>query len=203
MDFAGSDVPFQVMIFVGIASYLLGAIPFGIVVAKVFGLGNLREIGSGNIGTTNVLRTGSKPAAALTLILDSGKGAVAVIIARMFLGEDVALFAGFCTFFGHLYPIWLKFQGGKGVATFLGTLLAISFSAGFAACMTWLAVALFFRYSSLAALVSVISAVGWIGIFYGKSAIVMVLVMAIFVWVRHKENIMRLLLRNETKIAKK
>ena len=109
----------------GVIGYLLGSIPFGMVLAAVMGLGNLRDIGSGNIGATNVLRTGSKKAAALTLILDGGKAAVAVLLARAFAGEDAAQLAGLAAFVGHCFPVWLKFKGGKGVATFLGLLLAL------------------------------------------------------------------------------
>jgi glycerol-3-phosphate acyltransferase PlsY len=119
-------------------AYLLGAIPFGIVMARAFGLGDLRQIGSGNIGATNVLRTGNRPAAALTLVLDAAKGGVAVLIARASLGEDAAQLAGLAAFLGHLYPVWLGFKGGKGMATFLGTLLALAWPVGIAACLIWL-----------------------------------------------------------------
>ena len=136
----------------GVIGYLLGSIPFGMVITRAFGLGNLREIGSGNIGTTNVLRTGSKAAAAATLFLDGGKGAAAVLLARALAGEDAAQLAGLLAFVGHCFPVWLGFKGGKGVATFLGLLLAIAWPVGIACCMTWLALALLRRISSLAAL---------------------------------------------------
>src|SRR5690606_30068708 len=113
-------------------------IPFGLVITRAMGLGDLRSIGSGNIGATNVLRTGNKPAAAATLLLDSGKGAAAVLIARAFWGEEAAQIAGGAAFLGHLFPIWLGFKGGKGVATFLGTVLALAWPVGVAACATWL-----------------------------------------------------------------
>ena len=120
--------------------------------AKLFGLGDIRDIGSGNIGATNVLRTGNKPAAFLTLVLDAGKGAAVVLIARAVFGEGAAGFAGLFAVIGHLYPIFLRFKGGKGMATFLGTLLALSFPAGLAACATWLVFAAIFRISSLSAI---------------------------------------------------
>ena len=129
-------------VIVAICGYLLGSVPFGMVLAKAMGLGNLRAIGSGNIGATNVLRTGNKKAAFLTLVFDAGKGAVAVLIARALFGEAAAQIAGLAAFVGHLFPVWLGFKGGKGIATFLGLLLALSFPVGFAACMTWLATAL-------------------------------------------------------------
>ena len=139
-------------------AYLLGSIPFGVVITHVLGLGNLRAIGSGNIGATNVLRTGNKAAAAATLLLDGGKGAVAVLAARHVAGEAAGMLAGFAAFLGHLYPVWLRFRGGKGVATFLGVLLAVAWPAGLAACGTWLATAALSRYSSLSALVAAGSA---------------------------------------------
>ena len=120
-----------------VIGYLLGSIPFGIVITRALGLGDLRKIGSGNIGATNVLRTGNKPAALATLLLDSGKGAIAVLLARALAGQDAALIAGAAAFLGHLYPVWLGFRGGKGVATFLGTLLALAWPVGLAACATW------------------------------------------------------------------
>ena len=117
-------------------SYLLGSIPFGLVMARLFGLGDLRKIGSGNIGATNVLRTGNKLAAFLTLVLDAAKGGVAVLIARATVGEDAAQLAGFFAFLGHIYPVWLNFRGGKGVATLLGVLIALDWRVGLACCVT-------------------------------------------------------------------
>lgn len=137
-----------------VIGYLLGSIPFGIVITRALGLGDLRKIGSGNIGATNVLRTGNKPAALATLLLDSGKGAIAVLLARALAGQDAALIAGAAAFLGHLYPVWLGFRGGKGVATFLGTVLALDWRLGLAACAIWLATALVTRISSLSALVA-------------------------------------------------
>ena len=184
-------------------SYLLGSIPFGLLVARVMGLGDLRSIGSGNIGATNVLRTGSKVAAAATLILDAGKGAAAVLIARALFGEQAALIAALGAFFGHLFPVWLKFRGGKGVATFLGIMLALSFPAGLAACATWLVVALTTRYSSLAALVAAAATPIWLWIFGRPDAIPLALALAALVWLRHHANIRRLLGGEEPRIGRK
>ena len=141
----------MIYVVVAAAAYLQGSVPFGLVMARVFGLGDIRAIGSGNIGATNVLRTGNKLAALLTLVLDAGKGAVAVLVARALVGEEAAGIAGLFAMLGHLYPVFLKFKGGKGVATFLGTLLALSPPTGLATCATWLIVALLTRYSSFAA----------------------------------------------------
>ncbi len=184
-------------------SYLLGSIPFGLVLARMMGLGNLREIGSGNIGATNVLRTGNKLAAFLTLLFDAGKGGVAVLIAGALLGGTAAQIAALCAFLGHLFPVWLGFRGGKGVATFLGILLALNFWAGLAACMTWLAAALVTRISSAGALAASLSAPLWLFVFDLPQAIVLTLLLAILVWVRHHENIKRILKGQESKIGKK
>ena len=129
------------LIAVAVAAYLLGSISFGLLITRFLGLGDLRQIGSGNIGATNVLRTGNRAAAAATLILDATKGAVAVLLARAVAGEDAAQLAAMMAFLGHLFPVWLRFKGGKGVATFLGTLLALVWPVGLAVCATWAAVA--------------------------------------------------------------
>ncbi|MDD9921834.1 MAG: glycerol-3-phosphate 1-O-acyltransferase PlsY [Boseongicola sp.] len=184
-----------------VAGYLLGSVPFGLVIARVFGLGDLRQIGSGNIGATNVLRTGNKLAAFLTLVLDSGKGAIAVLAARFLVGEDAAQFAGGAAFLGHLFPIILGFKGGKGVATYLGTLLALSFWVGLAACMTWLIVALVFRISSLSALVAALAAPA-LAYFLGYPTMVWLAgFLGVLIWWRHKDNILRLLNGTESKIS--
>lgn len=135
--------------------YLIGSVPFGLVLTKLAGYGDIRNIGSGNIGATNVLRTGNKKLAALTLLLDGGKGAVAVFLAQFMLTYDSGLAAAAGAFLGHLFPVWLKFKGGKGVATTLGIFLALSPGLGALCCLIWLAVAFTFRYSSLAALASI------------------------------------------------
>jgi len=159
-------------------------------------------IGSGNIGTTNVLRTGNKLAALLTLVFDAGKGAVAVLIARQLGGEALAGLAGLAAILGHLFPIYLRFQGGKGVATFLGTLLALSFPVGAAACATWLLTALIFRFSSLSALVTATLSPVYTFAFYHKHGAILVLLMSALVIYKHSENIKRLLNCSEPKIGK-
>ena len=187
----------------GLAGYLLGSIPFGILLARVFGLGDLRSIGSGNIGATNVLRTGNKTAAALTLVLDGAKGAAAVLIARALAGEDAVQLAGLMAFLGHCFPVWLRFKGGKGVATFLGLLLAYAFPLGLAACATWLATALILRISSLSALVAAAMAPIWALLLGRADATLMLIVLAVLVFIRHRPNIQRLLAGQEPKIGKK
>ena len=182
-------------------SYLLGSIPFGILVSKVFGLGNLRDIGSGNIGATNVLRTGNKLAALITLILDGAKGALVVIVARL-ISEDAAITASICVIIGHIYPVWVRFSGGKGVATFIGALLVLSFATGFLVCLIWIMTAFIFRYSSLSAMVSSVSAPIWIFLFYGNEALIVTTIMAVLICYRHKDNIRRLINGSETRIGK-
>ncbi|MFB9148913.1 glycerol-3-phosphate 1-O-acyltransferase PlsY [Roseovarius ramblicola] len=183
--------------------YLLGSIPFGMVLARVIGLGNLREIGSGNIGATNVLRTGNKAAAALTLLLDGGKGAAAVLLARAMAGEDAAQVAGLAAFAGHCYPVWLRFQGGKGVATFLGLLLALAWPVGIAACLTWLATAVVARISSLAALVAAVLAPVWaLMLGHGAAVVLAVCLAALILW-RHRGNMARLRAGTEPRIGQK
>ena len=183
--------------------YLLGSIPFGIVITRALGLGDLRQIGSGNIGATNVLRTGNKPAALATLLLDSGKGAIAVLLARVLAGEDAALIAGAAAFLGHLYPVWLGFKGGKGVATFLGTVLALDWRLGLAACAIWLLTALVTRISSLSALVAAaLSPVValWLD---GPRLALGLAFMAVLIFIRHRANIARIRTGTEPKIGKK
>ena len=185
-----------------LAAYLLGSIPFGVLITRALGLGNLRDIGSGNIGATNVLRTGNKGAAFTTLVLDGAKGGVAVLIAHALLGEQAALVAGLGAFLGHFFPVWLKFQGGKGVATFLGVLLAVSFPAGLAACATWLVAALAFRYSSLSALIAAAAAPVWLLWFGRPDAIWLALLLGALVFARHHANIRRLMRGEEPKIGR-
>ena len=187
-----------------ILGYLLGSIPFGIVITRALGLGDLRQIGSGNIGATNVLRTGNKGAALATLLLDAGKGGIAVLIARALTGaEDAAQLAGFAAFLGHLYPVWLGFKGGKGVATFLGTLLALAWPIGLAACATWLVTAFISRISSLSALVAAAAVPLWMWAFGYGPMIGLGTVLALMVIWRHGANISRILARTEPKIGKK
>ncbi len=186
-----------------IAAYILGSIPFGVAISAAFGLGDIRQIGSGNIGATNVLRTGNKFAAFLTLLLDAGKGAVAVLVARAVFGEGAAGFAGLFAVIGHLFPLFLKFKGGKGVATFLGTLLALSFPAGLAACAAWLVAATLFRMSSLAAIIAVALAPVFTFYFYHMHGAILVAVLSVIVIAKHHANIGRLLKGEEPKIGKK
>ena len=184
------------------AAYLLGSIPFGLVLVRLAGKGDLRQIGSGNIGATNVLRTGSKPLALATLILDSGKGAAAVLLAAPY-GETYAIVAGIGAFLGHLFPIWLKFRGGKGVATTLGIYLAIAWPVGIGACLMWLLFAVIFRISSLAALAAMVAAPALALYFANRSIALMAAAIGAVVWMRHAGNIRRLLNGTEPKIGKK
>lgn len=186
-----------------VIGYLLGSIPFGIVITRMLGLGDLRQIGSGNIGATNVLRTGNKPAALATLLLDSGKGAIAVLLARALAGDGAALIAGAAVFLGHLYPVWLSFKGGKGVATFLGTLLALDWRLGLGACAIWLATALVTRISSLSALVA--AALSPLVAFWldGPRLALVVAFMAVLIFIRHRANIARIRTGTEPRIGKK
>ena len=192
-----------VLAMVAVLAYLLGAVPFGVVIARGFGLGDLRAIGSGNIGATNVLRTGNKLAAFLTLVLDAGKGGIAVLIARALVGEDAAQVAGLAAFVGHCFPVYLGFRGGKGVATFLGTLMALAWPVGVAACGTWLIVALVTRYSSLAALVTAAVSPLWMAFLGAGPMIVLGILLTILIYVRHAPNLRRLKAGTEPKIGKK
>lgn len=183
--------------------YGLGSIPFGMILARVMGLGNLREIGSGNIGATNVLRTGNKKAAALTLLLDGAKGAVAVLLARALAGEDAAQIAALAAFLGHCFPIWLKFRGGKGVATFLGIMIALAWPVGLACCATWAAVAAVSRISSMAALVAAASSTFFMVFLGHAGALLLGMVLTVLVFIRHKDNIKRIKAGTETRIGQK
>ncbi|MHA6266054.1 glycerol-3-phosphate 1-O-acyltransferase PlsY [Aliiroseovarius sp. CAU 1755] len=192
-----------VLAVVAALGYLLGSVPFGIVMARLFGLGDLRQIGSGNIGATNVLRTGNKPAALLTLLGDAGKGAAAVLIARALFADDAAQIAGFAAFLGHCFPIFLGFKGGKGVATWLGTMLALAWPVGLAACATWLVVALLFRISSLAALAAAALSPIWAILLGLTSYAVLSIALALLIFIRHRANIERLIAGDEPRIGGK
>ncbi|MDQ0561607.1 glycerol-3-phosphate acyltransferase PlsY [Rhizobium mesoamericanum] len=183
--------------------YLLGSIPFGLILTKAAGLGDVRSIGSGNIGATNVLRTGNKKLAAATLLLDALKASAAVWIVGYFLGNEAALIAGFFAFIGHLFPVWIGFKGGKGVATYIGTLLGVAPIMVLAFAAVWLAVAFTTRYSSLSALVAllVIPVALWI-LGAEKVAAIMAIMTVISYW-KHKANISRLISGTESKIGAK
>lgn len=191
------------LLLVAVLGYLLGSVPFGIVITRALGLGDLRQIGSGNIGATNVLRTGNKGAALATLVLDAAKGGIAVLIARAALAEDAAQLAGLAAFLGHLFPIWLKFKGGKGVATFLGILLALAWPVGLAACATWLVVALISRISSLAALLSAATSSLWLVFMHQGQMLILIMILTVLVYVRHAENLRRIKAGTEPKIGKR
>ena len=186
-----------------LAGYLLGSVPFGIVVSRLFGLGDLRQIGSGNIGATNVLRTGNKTAAALTLVLDAAKGAVAVLLARFFAGEDAAQLAALMAMLGHCYPIWLKFRGGKGVATFLGLMLALAWPVGIACCIAWLIGAAATRISSMGALAAASSSTFLLVIMGYGYVLLLGIALTIIVFWRHRANIHRIRSGSEPKIGQK
>ena len=181
-------------------AYLIGSIPFGIIISKIMGLGNLRNIGSGNIGATNVLRTGNKLAAILTLIFDLLKGAIAVIITYYIFNDTTAQIAALSSFLGHCFPIWLKFKGGKGVATFIGISLALYWPAGILICLTWVLIAFLSRTSSLSALISSLSSILWVWILGVPSAVFVMIVLTILIWYRHIENIKRIIKNTEPKI---
>jgi glycerol-3-phosphate acyltransferase PlsY len=186
-----------------VVGYLLGSIPFGILIARVMGLGNLRSIGSGNIGATNVLRTGNKKAAFLTLVFDGGKGAVAVLIARQMADADAVQIAAFAAFLGHCFPVWLGFKGGKGVATFLGVVLALAWPIGVACCATWLAVAVALRISSLSALVAAVLSIVWALVFGVPQFVLLFAALIVLIFYRHSANIARLIAGTEPKIGQK
>jgi glycerol-3-phosphate acyltransferase PlsY len=189
-----------------LTGYLFGSVPFGLLLTRAAGLGDVRRIGSGNIGTTNVLRTGHKGLAAATLLLDAGKGAVAALVFDRW-GLDYAILAGLCAVLGHSFPVWLKFRGGKGVATGLGVLFALAWPIGLAACAVWLATALASRYSSLAALVafaaSPLLALVLVPTYDRMPVALAALILAALVFIRHASNIRRLLRGEETKIGTK
>jgi glycerol-3-phosphate acyltransferase PlsY len=184
-------------------AYLVGSIPFGVLITRALGLGDLRSIGSGNIGATNVLRTGNKAAAAATLLLDAGKGALPLIVARETAGETAALVDGLGAFLGHLFPVWLRFRGGKGVATFLGIMLALAWPAGLGACAVWLATALVTRYSSLAALLAAASTPLWLMLLGRAEAAWLAVALAALVFIRHHGNIGRLVRGTEPRIGQR
>ena len=181
--------------------YGLGSIPFGMILARLMGLGDLRRIGSGNIGATNVLRTGNRTAAALTLLLDAAKGATAVLLARAYASEDAVQLAALAAFVGHCYPVWLGFRGGKGVATFIGLWLALAWPVGLANCATWLAAVLVTRISSLGALTAAAFSTIWAVLLGHGATLLLGIVLTLFVFWRHRANIARLRAGTEPRIG--
>ncbi len=186
-----------------LVGYLLGSIPFGLLLTRAAGLGDIRRIGSGNIGATNVLRTGNKGLAAATVLLDGGKGAVAVLLAVWFAGHDAVLWAGIGAVLGHAFPVWLRFKGGKAVATSYGVLIAAAWPVGICAGAIWLVVAALARMSSLAALVSFAAAPVIAAVLADATVVKLSLVILVLVFVRHHENIRRLLAGSEPRIGQK
>ena len=201
----GSDITLGFMLAVLAASYLIGTIPCGLLFSRAAGLGDIRKIGSGNIGATNVLRTGRKWVALCTLIGDTAKGIVPIVIVRAIWPEEIFFHAlvGLFTVLGHVYPVWLRFQGGKGVATFGGLLLALSPPVGAIAGAIWLAVILITRYSSLASLVATTAAPILAWLFTDPKTTAVIAAVAVLVWQRHHANIRRLLRGEETKVGAK
>ena len=188
-----------------IVGYLFGSIPFGIILTKLAGGPDLRSIGSGNIGATNVLRTGNKKLAAATLVGDMLKGTAAVLVGSYFIGgPQAALAAGVGDFLGHLFPVWLRFKGGKGVATYIGVLLGLKAVVALAFCAIWLGLAWLFRYSSLSALIASVLTplLLWFWAGMPQAALVMA-VLSVLLWIMHRENIARLLAGTEGKIGQK
>lgn len=196
------------LILSGVLGYLLGSIPFGIVFTRLVGLGDIRQIGSGNIGATNVLRTGRKDLALMTLLCDTGKAALAAQIAYFCvdsegIGDMAALIAGTMGVLGHNFPVWLKFKGGKGVAATLGMLLATCWQVGLLACVTWLVMALLFRYSSLSALTALVLAPVYAYFLASPEYVCFYAFLAVLSLIRHHANIVRLLHGEESKIKLK
>jgi glycerol-3-phosphate acyltransferase PlsY len=185
----------------GLIGYLLGSIPTGVILAKAMGLGDLRDIGSGNIGATNVLRTGNKKAALMTLLLDAGKGALAVLLARAFAGPDAVQLAGLMAMLGHCYPVWLRLKGGKGVATFLGIMLAFAWPVGLGCCVAWLFGVATSRQSSMGALTAAALST-FLLVFMGHgTALLLGIVLTLLVFWRHRANISRIRAGTEPTIS--
>ena len=195
------DISLPIIALWAVLGYLIGSIAFGMVLTRAMNLGDLRSIGSGNIGATNVLRTGNKKAAALTLLLDGAKGAVAVLLARYFAGEAAAQIAALAAMIGHCYPVWLGFKGGKGVATFLGILLALAWPVGLACCAVWLIMAFGSRMSSMAALTAAAASTFFIVFLGYGSALLLGIILTLLIFWRHRDNIKRIKAGTEPKIG--
>jgi glycerol-3-phosphate acyltransferase PlsY len=197
-----AETPWMILLAALMLGYLLGSIPFGLIVTRLAGLGDIRAIGSGNIGTTNVLRTGRKDLAAATLILDALKGTVAVLLASHW-GPAAAIAAGFAAFCGHVFPVWLRFKGGKGVATYLGLLLAFAWPVALLFAAVWVGMAFAFRYSSLSALTaSLVSPLALLWLGHPRESVLFA-VLTLILWVMHRANIRRLAAGNESRIGQK
>ena len=191
---------YQLVAFLVVLSYFIGSVSFGILITKIFHIGDLRSIGSGNIGATNVLRTGNKKAASLTLILDGGKGYIAVFLTASFSDPNYIYLSALSVFAGHAFPIYHRFKGGKGVATFIGIMLAINLTSGIGVCVVWLSVSVLFRISSLSALICAVSAPILILLFDTLDHMWLSITLAILVWIFHRENIKRLISNSEPSI---
>jgi glycerol-3-phosphate acyltransferase PlsY len=196
----GPEAAYPAALLIG---YLLGSIPFGLVLTKLAGTPDLRSIGSGNIGATNVLRTGRKGLAAATLLLDALKGTAAVIIAGYFGGPNAAMLAGLGAFLGHIFPVWLKFRGGKGVAVYIGILIGLFWPAAIVFCLVWLSMAFALRYSSLSALTASVIAPLFLWWFGQPALAALFAVLTVLLFYMHRENIKRLLAGTEGKIGQK
>ncbi|MCZ7886674.1 glycerol-3-phosphate 1-O-acyltransferase PlsY [Agrobacterium salinitolerans] len=183
--------------------YLLGSIPFGLLLTRMAGLGDVRKIGSGNIGATNVLRTGNKKLAAATLLLDALKGTAAVLVANALWGYEASLVAGFFAFLGHLFPVWLGFKGGKGVATYIGVLLGAAPLMMLAFALIWIATAFITRYSSLSALVAMVIVPVALWVLGPEKTALLVTLLSVISWLKHHENIRRLIAGTESRIGQK
>lgn len=183
--------------------YLFGSIPFGLILTRMAGLGDVRKIGSGNIGATNVLRTGNKKLAAATLLLDALKGTAAVLVANTLWGYEASLVAGFFAFLGHLFPVWLGFKGGKGVAVYIGVLLGAAPLMMLAFALIWLATAFITRYSSLSALLAMLVIPIALWILGPEKTALLVTLLSVISWWKHRENIARLLAGTESRIGQK
>ena len=195
------DVNWQTALAAILLGYALGSIPFGLLFSLVAGAGDVRKVGSGNIGATNVLRTGKRWAAAATLLCDAGKGFASVLIARHYLGSAAAMLAAASSFAGHLFPVWIGFKGGKGVATFLGIMFALSPIAGAGVALSWVAAASIWRISSLSALISAALAPLYLLMLYQPDFAILAAVLAIAIFIMHRANIVRLVAGTEPRIG--
>jgi acyl phosphate:glycerol-3-phosphate acyltransferase len=193
-------VPATPLLAAAVISYLLGSIPFGLLLTRLAGHADIRQIGSGSIGATNVLRTGSQRLAALTLLLDLAKGAAAVVIAQRW-GHEAALIAAGCAILGHMFPVWLGFRGGKGVATAFGVLIPLAWPVAFVTAVLWIVTALLFHYSSLAALVAAVAGAVLAAIVADKPTALLIAGIALLIIARHHANIRRLLAGTESRIS--